>query len=824
MLRLMKEIRVAFRSLTKSPGYLLVVVGSLALGIGANTAIFSLLDAILLKPLPGLTDAEELVMVYRSKEENLHGAISYLNYQDFAEAEAGLSKLAVFADLQFSMADDGPSERIDGMIVSNNYFSLLGLQAAQGRVFGAGESNYQLVVIAHSLWMRSFGGDPSLVGREIRLNGAQLTVIGITPLGFRGIDRISSPEIWAPMDIYHDVVTGPMAQFDPLEARGESWFRMVGRRDPAVSLEEAQSRLEGVSRELEQTWPESNEGWRVNVVPLSEVVFGPGNREKVLNYSGQLMALAALVLLMTCINVASLVSARGAAKRRQLAIRFSLGATRFSLIRHLVVESLVLAGLGGLAGLAVARLAWPLLERLQLPSDVLVNMEPSGRVLGFALLVSLVTGLVIGMAPALGTSAGIKLAPALKGDAPMPGRLRRFAFRDLLVVVQIAFALVILVGSTLLVRTLGNLQSIDLGFDAKNTLMASLDLRPAGYKETPEIAGFFRDLVERLEGRPEVEQATIVAAALPTSPFRVRWRIVVDGYEPQPEEQVTASVGVVGANYFKTLKIPFREGRDFDARSLSGGAGVVIVNEAMTRRYWPNEEALGKVVRLSGPEGDPYQVIGLVADSTHGAVREQAEPFVYVYHGQNTRSMIAGALEPNMSLLVRTKGDPLKFAATLREEVRAMDPRLPLFGVTTLEDSLSDAIRLERQAAQLFSAFALLALILAAVGLYGVMAFQVGQRTREVGIRVAMGARTGTVIRWVLSWSGTLVVGGAVTGLVAAWFLARLLATQLYGVALGDPTTYLMALAILCIIGLLAGLMPALRAARIDPVRALRAE
>lgn len=826
MLRLMKETLVALRSLTRSPGYLLVVVGSLALGIGANTAIFSLLDAILLKPLPGLTDAEELVAVYSSKDEKLYGAISYPTYQDLSEADGGLSGLVVFSDLQFSLADDGPSERVDGMIVSSDYFSLLGVQAAQGRVFREGEQSDQVVVLAHSLWNRSFGGDPSLVGREIRLNGVQLTVVGITPPGFRGIDRVSSPEAWVPMPIYREVVTGPMAQFNPLEARGESWFRMVGRRAPGVSLEEVRSRLSGVARELEELWPETRKGRGVTVLPLGEVVFGPGNREKVVGYSGQLLVLAALVLLMTCINVASLVSARGAAKRRELAIRFSLGATRWGLIRHLVVESLVLASLGGVAGMAVARLSWPLLERLQLPSDVLVDMEPSGRVLGFAVLVSLVTGLVIGMAPALGASAGINLAPALKGDAPMPGKLRRFAFRDLLVVMQIAFALLILIGSALLVRTLNNLQSINLGFDPQNTLVAYLDLRPAGYQETPEIRDFFNTLVERLESRPEVEQATIVSASLPTSPFRVEWRIVIDGYEPQPEEEVAANVGVVGTNYFKTLKIPLRRGRDFDTRDLGAGAGVVIINEAMVRRYWPgaDEEPLGKTIRLSGPEGDPYEVIGVVADSTYASLREPAKSFVYVFHGQTTRSRIAGALEPYMSLLLRTKGDPLDFAATVREEVKAMDPRLPLFGVTTLEDDLSDAIRLERQAAQLFSAFALLALVLAAVGLYGVVAYQVGQRTREVGIRVAMGAQTSTVIRWVLSWTGALILAGMVVGLVVAYFFLRLLATQLYGVTLGDPTTYLIAVGLLSAVGLLAGLVPALRAARIDPVQALRGE
>lgn len=823
MLRLMKEIRVVLRSLTRSPGYFVVVAGSLALGIGANTAIFSLLDAILLKPLPGLTDADELAAVYSSQGEKPYGSTSYPDYLDFLDSDGGLSGLAVFADLQFSMAVDGPSERIDGMIVSNDYFSVLGIRAAQGRLFRDGESDYRVVVLADRLWRLGFGGDPRIIGRDIRLNGTDLTVIGITPPGFHGIDRISSPEAWVPMEIFREVVTGSMVQFDPLEARGESWFQMVGRRAPGVSLEQVRSRLSAVAHELEQAWPGTNAGRGVTVVPLDKVISGPGNREKVVAYSGQLMALAALVLLMTCINVSSLVLARGAARRREQVIRCSLGATRLSLVRHLMIENLALAAIGGLAGLAVARLCWPLLESMQLPADVLVDMEPSGRVLGFALIMSVITGLTIGMVPTLRASVGMDLISALKGEEPMPGRLRRFAFRDLLVVVQIAFALLILIGSTLLVRTLSNLQSISLGFDPEDTLMASLDLRPAGYKEAPEIGGFFRTLTERLEGRPGVESVAIAAASLPTSPFHVRWRVVVDGYEPQPEEKVVADLGVVGANYFKTLRIPLLRGRDFEFGG-SGGRGVVIVNEAMARRYWPGDEPLGRTIRLAGPDGPPFEVIGLVADSKHAALREQAQPFVYVHHGQTTRSPITAALEPSMSILVRTEEAPMNFASTLREEVKAMAPSLPVFDIMTLEDSLSGAIRLERQAAQLFSAFALLALVLAAIGLYGVVACQVGQRTREVGVRVAMGARTSAVIRWVLLWSGSLIAGGVVVGLVAAYFLVRLLASQLYGVSLEDPTSYLMALGILGPIGLLAGLVPALRAARIDPVQALRAE
>lgn len=816
-----QNLRFALRSLRRNPALVATVVVSLALSIGANTAIFSLVDSLLLRPLAGLADLDSLVAVYSSKDAERFNSTAFPNYLDFRDGVEDLAELAAFTGLRFSLRHGGgPAEAVEGLIVTPNYFSLLGAQPALGRLFQPRGGDEPAVVLSHRLWHRVFGGDPDVVGRPIQLNGASVTVIGVTRPELTGTERVGSPGLWVPMGLYEQVVSGHMAQFDPLHARNEAWFQVVGRLAPGVSMAQARSGLDAVARRLEQTYPETNEGWGVTVVPLAEVAFGPGNLEKVTRYSGQLLLLAVLVLVMTALNVGALMAARGASRRQEVAIRYCLGSSRRQLVHHFLSESLLLALMGGAAGLGLAVASWPWLERLELPAGPAVDLQLNGRLLVFTLAVSLLTGLAVGLLPALRYS-GTELGPALRQALPAATRLSWFPVRNLSVVLQLAVAFLILVGSALLVRSLANLRSIDLGFDPGHILVASLDVRPAGYRESAEVAAFYSELLERLETLPGVEAVGIESGALPTSTLHVDWGITVDGYEPREGEEVQAKLGVVGGDFFQVLGIPLIAGRTFPRRAI-GEIGQVVVNQAMARRYWPGRDPVGKAIRLDGPEGSPFQVIGVVGDVRNATLRDAPKPFVYIGHGQQVRSLIAGALEPTMTVLVRGRGEPGALVAPVRRMVQEMSPALPLFSVASLEDRLADAIRLERQAAVLFSGFAALALVLAAVGLYGVISYQVRQRTREVGLRMALGARRPAVLGWVLGRSLGVSLLGLAVGFVASRALGRLVASQLYGLQPSDPGVYAVAIVILTTVSLAAGYLPARRAIKIDPVLALR--
>ncbi len=818
------DFRFALRLLGKSPVLTAVAVASLALGIGATTAVFSLIDALLLRPFPAVHAPEELVAVLgtHAKQSESVGSLSWANYLDYASHPEVVSGLAAVAECDLSLTHGGPAERLSGLAVSPNYFAVLGVKPAYGRFFSPGEERTPIAVLGQGLWRRRFGADPKVIGSSISLNGKRVTVVGIAPDGFWGTRLGTRGEIWLPAGVYSKIVAGIMVPFSGQQDRKQEWLATVGRLAPGVSVARAQNVFNVVAKGLAASYPDVNAGRGVRVLPLSELALGQGGRPRVQGFTNRLMAVVALVLAVAAINLAGLLLARALARRREIAVRLSLGASRGRLVRQLFIEGLVLGLFGAGIGVALARAGLPLLERLELPVSLAVReIGLSGRALGFAFLVSLASCLVFALVPAL-QAVRMELAPGLRGEAPRGSRLR-FGLRELLVGVQVALALLILIASGLMLRTLANLGSIRPGFDPARVLVVSVDLAAAGYQK-PRVAAFYQDLLERLRRLPQVEEASM-ASALPVmgSDLEVTLTVEVEGAPPvaDPALQPGAHYILIGNRYFQTVGGKLLRGRDFGPRDEVPDLGAVIVNETAARRFWPGRDPLGRRLKLVGSEV-PFEVIGMAADSTYASFKEKAAPALYLAHSQADKSEIGALLAPQMALLVRTAGKPRQALGAVRETVRAMDPLLPVFGVKTLEELLASTVGVERQAAALYSGLALVAVALAMLGLYGVLSHAVAERTREIGIRMACGASPREVRGLVLRRSAFLALAGVAAGLAVAMPASRIVESQLYGVKAEDPVTWLSTVLILVSVALLVSAVPARRAARIDPVTALR--
>lgn len=827
MANLIRDLRFACRSLAKNPVISAAVVAALALGIGANTVVFSLIDTLLLRPVPGLHAPDELVAVFTTRpveDERVRvlRQSSHADYLDYRRSGV-FSGLAAHTEFTLSLTHEGASERLTALAVSDDYFAVLGVKGALGRLLAPGGDASAGAVVSHGLWRRRFGGDPDLVGRTIHLNGRGVTVIGVTPRGFRGTSRVESPDVWVSLGVFRDIATGIYARFYGQEDRRETWLQLTGRLAPGVTPAAARSALEVVARNLAATYPETNEKRGVAVLPLTEAALGAGRRHEVLHYSGLLMTVVGVVLLVACLDVASLLSARALARRREIAVRLSLGASRVRLVRLLASESLVLALAGGTAGVALAGALLPLVERLRLPVKADFHLALDGRLLAFAFLVSLASALVFGLAPAI-RWARADLVAALRREVPARRRLRLGA-GDALVAVQVALALVVLIGSGLMVRTLANLGAIDPGYDPQRTLVASLDVAPAGY-EGARVNAFYDELLARVRALPGVE-AVSMASALPMVGAEMSVELGVfpeDGPAAvEGAETPVARHALVGGGYFETLGMKLLRGRDFAPRDTSAAPGVVIVNETMARRLWPHQSPLGR--RLSLYEsGGAFEVIGVVSNAKYGGLKEEPQPVVYLYHGQQEKLFLGPLLAPSMTLIVRARGEPRSVLPALRRTVAAMDPQLPVFNVRTLPEILSSAVVIERQVTSLFSAFALLAVMLVTVGLYALMSQSVARRRREIGIRMACGAPPAAVGRLVLVRGAAICGAGVVLGFAAAAVAGRAVASYLYGVTAADPSTWAATSVGLVVVTLWVSAVPARRAARIDPVTVLREE
>ena len=804
-----QDLRYAVRMLLKQPVFTLAAVLTLSLGIGANTAIFTIINAVLLRPLP-FDDPGRLVVVWQTnpQRDSFQGLVSPPDLGDWQRQCRSLEQLAAFMPRGVSLTGVADPEHLPGSHVSANLFPLLGVEPLLGRNFRPAEDGPQgdrVVIVSYGFWQRRFGGALDLIGKTLTLNGAAHTVVGVMPPAFQfpiqGQFPIPPSELWLPLGL------------DPGRVSRESRdLFTVGRLKPTTTLPQAQAELAAIARQLEQQYPQSNAGFGVSVVGLHEQIV-KGLRPALL----VLLGAVAFLLLIACANVANLLLARAAARRKEIALRAALGAGRRRLLRQLLTESLLLALLGGACGLALAVwtvdvLAGALPATMARAGEVSVDRQ----VFGFTLIVSLLTGLIFGLAPAW-QAARLDLNEALKeGGGQGPGGAGPMRLRRLLVVGEVALALVLLVGAGLLIRSFHRLQQVSPGFNPERVVAVPFVLPPAQYREGNARAAFVEQVLQRVKALPGVQSAGVVTT-LPFSGDISTGTFTVEGRPPAAGESDVANRRGATPDYFRAMGIPLVKGRAFTAHDTVDAPAVVIINETMARRYFPGVDPLGKrIVSPAGPGGVVMTVVGVVGDVKNAGLDEEPKPeFYYCYFQNRLRFMV---------LAVRTATEPQALIAALRREVWAVDKDLPLANIATLEQLLGKTVAQRRLTMLLLGAFAAVALALAALGVYGLLSYGVAQRQHEIGIRLALGARAADVIGLIV-WEGmALALLGLALGLAAALGLTRLMASLLFGVTPGDPATFAAVALLLTLVALLACFLPARRAAKVDPMVALRYE
>ena len=812
----LKDIRFAFRGLLQRPGFALIAVFSLALGIGANTAIFSLVNTVLLRSLP-VQNPEQIVAISLRGKGDLFSAFSYPNYKDFRDRNEVLSGLAAHRIVPLSMSNSGNNQRLWGYMVSDNYFDVLGVNPIKGRTFQPEEeqnkSAYPVVVISYDCWQQRFAGNPSVIGTDVLLNNHPFKVIGVTPQAFKGTELIYTPDVWVPVSTVQWVEPGSTF----VDRRDSGNFFLTGRLKPGVGAAQAEASLNIFAKQLAAEYPDTNEGQTVRVGPAGFIL--PDIRGAVVSFTWILMVAVFLVLLVTCANLAGLLLARATDRRREIAIRLAIGANRLQLIRQLLTESVLVSIIGGVLGLLLAVWMINLLLAFKPPLDfpLSVDVAVDWRVLLFSFLASVVTGLIFGLAPAIQATRA-DVVTAIKESATQGGA-RKSRLRSVLVVSQISLSLVVLIGGGLLVRTLLRLQTMNPGFDPQNAMMLWFDVGLQGYDDA-RGAQFYRQVVERVDALPGVK-SSVVTSYVPLSLNYNGNSVFVEG---QPAERganaPSAMVGSVGPRYFETLRTPLLEGREFTAFDTDKSTKVAVVNEAFVRQLMPflqtAREAIGRRVSISGPEGPFIQIVGVAQTGKYFNIAEDPRAFLWTPLLQDYNN--------SATLIVRTNGDPVPMISAIRNEVQSLDPNLPLYEVKTLTEHMRLALFPPRVAASVLGVFGLVALLLAAMGIYGITSYSVAQRTHEIGIRIALGAQLRDVLKLVLSHGVKLTLLGVAIGLVGAFVVTRAITSLLYGVSATDPLTFGLVSLALILIALLACYIPARRATKVDPLVALRYE
>jgi predicted permease len=827
MTTLLHDLKYGARLLAKTPGFTVIAALSLALGIGANTTIFTLVNAVLLNPLP-VEDPGQLVSVWTNDERNNQGAgaafgflqTSPMNFRDLRDKNDVFSGMTAHVAVPLNITGGtGNPEQIVGEMVTGNYFSVLGARPQIGRGFLEDEDRNPgeklVAVLGYGEWQKRYGGDPSIVGRTISLNGAVFTVVGVMPKGFKGTNAIGAPALWVPYMTYPQTTNGFFRELAEPTSRRGLVFNITGRLKPGVSVQQAEANLKTIARQLEQEYPNDNKGRNVTLVPLAQATINPGFRDNIVKAGGLLMTIVGLVLLIACANVANLLLARAAARQKEIAVRLSLGAGRGRLIRQLLTEGTLLAVIGGAAGLLLAYWAQGLLWSFRPPflaADA-IDLHPDVRVLLFTLGVSIATGVVFGLAPALQASRP-DLVVELKEKTSAPtGSNRLFSLRNVLVSAQVALSLVALVGAGLFLRSLQHAQQISPGFDTDHLAVLSFDLGAQGYTEE-RGRQFQQRVLERAAAVPGVQSAS-VASTVPLFAGGFARTVFLEGQDASDRRAgKLVQISVVGAHYLETLGIPLMRGRALSELDQPNTPMAVVINETMAKRFWPEQDAIGKRFKFFGQEVF-NQVVGIAKDSKYNFIGEEATPFIY----QATTQVY----QPQLSLFVKA-ARPQAVLGTVRGEVQQNDRNLPLTGVFTLNEIFDQALWAPRMAASLLAVFAGLSLVLSVIGIYGVMAYAVSQRTRELGIRMALGASRGDVLRLVVMQGLRLTVMGVVFGLAASFAATRLIASLLYDVSPTDIVTFTAVPALLAAAALVASYLPALRATRIDPMVALRYE
>ncbi len=796
----------------KRPGFTLVVALTLALSIGANTTIFTWIKAVLLQPLPGIDNTEELVEIWGATRNNSALSTSYLDYLDFRDRNEVFSGLIAHQVLPLNLGRGAKPERVWGTIVSGNYFDVLGVKVAIGRAFLPEEDRtpnaHPVVVIGHGLWQRRFGGDSNVIGQTVTLNEHEFTIIGVAPKEFGSTFSGAALDVWTPV-MMKDYVARPHFS---LTDRGSRWLMVMGRLRPGATVAQAQANVATIAGQLARGYPQTNEQLGVEVYSLTRSPYGL--KRTMRPALAMLMAVVALVLLIACANIANLLLARATSRRKEIAIRMALGASRMRLTRQLLTESLALAGLGGVSGLLLAFWTARSLKAFIPPFGLAVSFDtsPDARVLGFTLAVTVITGLLFGLVPALQASRP-DLASTLKDDMGAVGRRqRRFSLRHLLVVAQVALSVLALVGAGLFVRSLWKAQRADTGFNADGVVLASFDPFLNGYDET-RGREFYRRLVERVEALPGMQSVSL-ARRLPLTLSGIAFaNLAIEGYTPGRDEDMRINYETVGPKYFRTMGIQLVRGRDFNELDNERAPGVVIINETMTRRYWPDRDAMGQRLKLGK---DWLEIVGIAGEVKQRRLNEPPQPFLYLPLLQDYRS--------NMILVARTNLELRAALPSVESVVATLDPNIPIFDVKTLNEHTGISLFLPWMAATLLSLFGLLALLLAAIGLYGVMSYTVSQRTREIGIRISLGAMRRDVLKLIIGQGLILSLIGIGAGLVAALAVTRLIGRLLYGVSANDPATFMLIALLLTGVALLACYLPARRATKVDPMIALKNE
>ncbi len=829
MRTLWQDLRYGIRMLWKAPGFTVVAVLALALGIGANSAIFSAVNAFLMRPLPVENPARLVVPFESNREGREFNEISYpdyVEYRDGNEVFAGL--VGHFTTGAAVGSGDGKTQNdmILGEVVTGNYFDVLGVRAKVGRTFLPEEDRtpgtHPVVVIGHNLWQRRYASDREIAGKGIVLNGTAYTVVGVAPPEFKGTKFAVGMDFWVPMMMQRQIVPGE----DLIGSRRRNFFDMIARLKPGVSLEQAEANMTAISRRLNETYPTDRierERARVVVVPESEGRIDDRDVTDAIKLgSGLAMIVVGAVLLIACANVANLLLVRATARRREIGIRLVLGANRARIIRQLLTESLLLALAGGVLGLLIAFWTADLMLAFmpKFPSiNIVLDLSPDWRVLAWTLLISLVTGVVFGLAPALQSSRP-DVVPVLKGEAATVGGGRRgwrgWNLRSLLVVAQIALSLVVLVCGGLFVRSLRQTLKVDPGFQTENMITMSLATNLLGYTEE-EGKRFYTELVRGVETLPEVRAATVSYPVPLGDSWSSSGPIIVEGQAPPaPGGGVYAGDTAVGIGFFETLGIPLVRGRDFTERDREGAPDVVIVNETMARRLFPGEDPIGKRFRLDEQSTRLREIVGVARDGKYRSLGEEPRSFMFLSHLQSYNS--------EMMLVVNTRGSLGNIAERVRGEVNKIDARMPIYNIKTMDEHIDFALWGPRTAATLAATFGVLALALAVLGLFGVMSYTVAQRTREIGIRIALGAKPHDVLRLVAKQGLRLTLVGVLLGLTAAFAATRVLGGLLYGVSATDPATFIGVALLLAVAALLACYIPARRATKVDPMVALRYE
>jgi predicted permease len=827
-----QDIRFALRSLRKSPAFAAIAIITLALGIGANTAIFTVINAVFFHPIP-VKDPARLMEIFTVDQRRFFNQVNnffptgFPNAQDIQQRAQSFEGTTIYQAFfaRISMTVNGQPNQYFAQLASGNYFDVLGVRAHLGRTFrpeeDRGLGSGPVVVLNHGFWERVFASNPNVIGQSVLLNGQGFTIIGVAPKGFQGATVIGGPDMWIPMSMHDQILNGLNKTF--FNERRFLGFSMVGRLKEGVRPEQANSELKTIASDLETAFPLANKGRTFKLQPLLESSIAPNQRDQFKRAGIMMMVVVGIVLVIACFNIANLLLARAAGRKREISIRVAIGASRSRVVTQLLTEAMVLAIAGGSLGLGLAWLGRDLMWRFrppQLPADGM-DISLDWHVMAFTFLVAIGTGLLFGMAPALQASRPdlvTELKERAGGDLRKKrtgwGYFSRLSLRDILISAQVAVCLIALVGAGFFLMSLRNAREMDPGFDTNNLAMLSFDLGVLNY-DTARAREFDRRALEAAQNAPGIRSAALSnTVPLFNGGFgRTLFREGEDSNNGQAGH--VAQISEISPEYFKTMGIPLVRGENFDSNVRENSPRVTIINETAARQIWPNEDPIGKRFKFF-KDTEFTRVIGIARDSKYNTLGEEPSPYMYMPLIQTT--------ETSVTVFFRTQGDPRSALSTVRTEVQAMDRNLPITNVWPIGEVISQSLWASSFGASLLTVFAMIAMALCAVGIYGVVGYSVGQRIREFGIRMALGAQPRDVLMMVLKHSSLIMAVGLATGLIAAFLLARLIVTFLYGVNTNSPLAFLAMAAILALVGVFAAYIPARRAAKVDPMIALHYE